>query len=126
MKALYLPLLALAAVLAFSLWAGSYVAQRTQVWSEMLDAADHTAQAEQWQDAQRQLEETYSSWDRSQTFFHSIMEHKELDEAESLFATTFAACDAQDVPDFHAAIAQLDSQLHLLAETQSVSIKNIL
>lgn len=126
MKPLYLPLLTLAAVLAFSLWAGNYVATRTQEWSDMLSSADDTAQAGQWRDAKEQLDETYANWNRSQAFFHTIMEHEELDEAESLFATTFAACDAQDAPDFHAAIAQLNSQLHLLAETQAVSIKNIL
>ena len=54
------------------------------------------------------------------------MEHDELDEADALFATAFAACDERDGPDFHAAMAQLNAQLHLLAETQAVSIKNIL
>ena len=125
-KPLYLPLLALAVVLAFSLWAGNYVEQRTLMWRGMLSAADDTAQLEQWNEARQQLEQTYTNWNSSQTFFHTIMEHSELDEAESLFATTFAACDAQDAPDFHAAVAQLDSQLGLLAETQAISIKNIL
>ena len=37
-----------------------------------------------------------------------------------------AACDEQDGPDFHAAMAQLNTQLHLLAETQAISVKNIL
>lgn len=126
MKPLYLPLLALAVVLAFSLRAGNYVEQRTLVWREMLSAADDTAQLEQWDEARQQLEQAYANWDSSQTFFHTIMEHNELDEAESLFATVFAACDARDAPDFHAAVAQLDSQLRLLAETQAVSVKNIL
>ena len=126
MKPLYLLLLALAAILVFSLWAGRYVAQRTGTWQEMLDAADDTAQAEQWDEALRQLQETYDNWNSSQTFFHTIMEHEELDEAESLFATVFAACDARDAPDFHAAVAQLDTQLGLLAETQAISVKNIL
>ena len=126
MKPLYLPLLALAAILVFSLWAGNYVAQRTGTWQEMLDEADDTAQAEQWDEALRQLQETYDNWNSSQTFFHTIMEHEELDEAESLFATVFAACDARDAPDFHAAVAQLDTQLGLLAETQAISVKNIL
>lgn len=54
------------------------------------------------------------------------MEHDALDEAEALFATAFAACDEQDGPDFHAAMAQLNTQLHLLAETQAISVKNIL
>ena len=61
-----------------------------------------------------------------QALLHIIMEHRELDEAEVLFAAAYAACDQQDVPDFHAALAQLLTQIRLLAETQQVSLQNIL
>ena len=93
----------------------------------MVDSvADEYAQQERWEAAQAQLQLAYDDWCTSQTFFHTIMEHDELDEAESLFATAYAACDERDVPDFHAAMAQLATQLSLLAETQAVSVKNIL
>ena len=68
----------------------------------------------------------YADWNSRQVFLHVIMEHAELDEAEVLFSAAFAACDEQDGPDFHAAMAQLNTQLHLLAETQAISVKNIL
>ena len=126
MKPLVISLAALGLILVFSLWAGSYVAARTENWSAQLDEADNFAQEERWAQAEERLRLAYADWGRSQTFFHTIMEHAELDEAESLFATAFAACDQEDAPDFHAAMAQLASQLRLLAETQAVSIKNIL
>ena len=126
MKPLVLSLAALAAILAFSLWSGCYVAGRTETWSAQLSVADEYAQQERWEDAEAQLQLAYDDWCTSQTFFHTIMEHDELDEAESLFATAYAACDERDVPDFHAAMAQLATQLSLLAETQAVSVKNIL
>ena len=126
MKPLVISLAALGISLAFSLWAGRYVEGRTEDWSDQLSLADVSAQQERWDDAQAQLRQAYADWGRSQTFFHTIMEHDELDEAESLFAAAFAACDEEDAPDFHAAMAQLDSQLRLLAETQAVSIKNVL
>ena len=126
MKPLILSLAALAAILAFSLWSGYYVAGRTETWSTQLSVADEYAQQERWEDAEAQLQLAYDDWCTSQTFFHTILEHDELDEAESLFATAYAACDEQDVPDFHAAMAQLATQLSLLAETQAVSVKNIL
>ena len=126
MKPLVLSLAALAAILAFSLWSGYYVAERTETWSAQLSVADEYAQQERWEDAEAQLQLAYDDWCTSQTFFHTIMEHDELDEAESLFATAYAACDERDVPDFHAAMAQLATQLSLLAETQAVSVKNIL
>ena len=126
MKPLVISLAALGLILVFSLWAGSYVAARTEDWSAQLSEADNFAQEERWAQAEERLRLAYADWGRSQTFFHTIMEHAELDEAESLFAAAFAACDAQDAPDFHAAMAQLDAQFRLLAETQAVSIKNIL
>ena len=126
MKPLVISLAALGLILGFSLWAGSHVAARTEDWSAQLAEADSFAQAERWAQAEEGLRLAYADWGRSQTFFHTIMEHAELDEAESLFAAAFAACDTQDAPDFHAAMAQLASQLRLLAETQAVSIKNIL
>ena len=126
MKPLVISLAVLAAILTFSLWAGHYVQARTETWSDQLALADASAQQEHWEDAETQLQRAYADWSTSQTFFHTIMEHAELDEAESLFAAAFAACDTQDAPDFHAAMAQLVSQLRLLAETQAVSIKNIL
>ena len=43
MKALYLPLLLLGAMLAFALWTGRFVQQRTDHWIDMLELADHLA-----------------------------------------------------------------------------------
>ena len=114
MKALYLPLLLLSAMLAFALWTGRFVQQRTDHWIAMLELSDHLAVEERWEDAEDQIQRTYRDWQESQTFFHTILEHEELDESE------------RDVPDFHTTLAQLYTQLRLLAETQRISIKNIL
>ena len=126
MKALYLPLLLLSAMLAFALWTGRFVQQRTDHWIAMLELSDHLAVEERWEDAEDQIRHSYQDWRESQTFFHTILEHQELDESENLFAAAFAACDQRDVPDFHTTLAQLYTQLRLLAETQQVSIKNVL
>ena len=76
--------------------------------------------------AEERLKAAYADWDASQTFFHTIMDHNELDEAENLFAGAFAVCREADGADFHMLLAQLMGQLRLLSETQSVSIKNVL
>ena len=126
MKNLVLPLAAMAAILVFSLWTGRYVQRQTGDWGELLSQAAQAAAEGDWTLAEKRLSQAREGWERREAFFHTIMEHAELDEAESLFATAFAACDQEDAPDFHAAMAQLASQLRLLAETQAVSIKNIL
>lgn len=126
MKAFYIPTGLLALILAFSLWTGHYVRQRTDHWIAMLAHTDEAAAAEDWPSAEKRLLETYNDWDSSQSFLHTIMNHSDLDEAESLFAGAKAVCSQQDDADFHLMLAQLKEQLKLLAETQSVSIKNIL
>lgn len=126
MKALYIPAGLMALILAFSLWTGHYVRQRTDHWTAMLERADQAAMAEDWSSAEKRLLDAYGDWDSSQLFFHTIMSHSDLDEAESLFAGAKAVCGQRDDADFHLMLAQLMEHMDLLAETQSISIKNIL
>ena len=126
MKAFYIPMGLLALILAFSLWTGRYVEQRTEHWAALLEETGEAARREDWAEAAERLDRAYEDWDSSQTFFHTIMEHDELDKAEELFAGAFAVCVEEDGADFHTLLAQLINQLHLLAETQNGGIKNVL
>lgn len=126
MKAFYIPVGLLAFILGFSLWTCRYVEQRAGQWTDRLEEIRELAAREDWDRAEERLGAAYADWSASQTFFHTIMDHGELDEAESLFAGAFAACREGDGPDFHMLLAQLTAQLRLLAETQSVSVKNVL
>ena len=126
MKGFYIPMGLLLVILGFSLWTGRYVEQHTERWNAMLEEIEDLARNEAWAEAEVRLETAYADWDASQTFFHTIMDHSELDEAENLFAGAFAVCRERDSADFHMLLAQLAGQLRLLSETQCVSIKNIL
>ncbi len=126
MKAFYIPVGLLALILGFSLWAGRYVELRTEHWTALLEEVDQAGGQEDWALARERLERAYADWDSSQTFFHTIMDHDELDEAEELFAGAFAVCRERDGADFHTMLAQLTNQLRLLSETQSISVKNVL
>lgn len=125
-KALYVPICTMAVVLAFSLWAGCFVENRTEKWSDSLWSVNRLAEQGHWTDAAERLDTVYQSWSDNKTFLHTIIKHDDLDRAESLFAGAYAACVQQDDPDFSIQLAQLVSQLELIAETQAVSIKNIL
>lgn len=126
MKAFYIPVGLLAVILGFSLWTSRYVEQQTERWNAMLEEIEELAQEEAWAEAEVRLEAAYADWDARQTFFHTIMDHSELDEAENLFAGAFAVCRERDSADFHTLLSQLAGQLRLLSETQCVSVKNIL
>ena len=51
MKALYVPLTLLAAILTFSLWAGRYVDQRTEETVALLERASEAGLQEDWEAA---------------------------------------------------------------------------
>ena len=122
----YIPVGILAAILGLSLWTGRYVDQRTEHWNMLLDQADQAGQMELWDAAREQMDQIYRDWQGSQTCFHVILPHEELDKAEELFAGAFAMCREEDDADFHQLLAQLMKQMELLAETQQTSIQNIL
>lgn len=126
MRALYIPAAVLAAILAFSLWTGRYVQQNTELWTAALAESGEAARAEDWSAAAEHLDRAYSGWNRSQDFFHTIMDHAELDEAEELFAGALAVCQERDEPDFHTLLSQLSVSLEMLSETQQFSLRNIL
>ena len=125
MKNLILPLTAMAAILIFSLWAGRYVQAQTERWEGLLAQAAQAAAGEDWALAEGRLSQAREGWERCKTFFHTIIEHSELNEAESLFAAAEDACRRRDSAETISQLALLSVQLRLLAETQAVSIKNI-
>ncbi len=126
MRALIIPAAVLAAVLAFALWSGCYIQNQAEAWTALLGEADQAAGEERWEETEQRLQQSYDSWQKSRTFLHTVVEHDDLDEVETLFAAAFAACDEEDIPDFHTALNQLSEKLNLLAETQEISVKNIL
>ena len=65
-------------------------------------------------------------WDARQTWLHIVIEHGEINEAESLLRRCLVLCTAQERTDLRADLAALRSQMVLLNEMERVSVKNIL
>ena len=125
MKPLCLSLGAMALILAFSLWTGWYVHLQTDGWRELLEQAAAAAEAEDWPAAEARFTRAREGWEKRQTIFHTVIEHDELNEAQSLFAAAGEACAQRDGREFTAQLTLLQVRLGLLAETQAISIKNI-
>ena len=72
------------------------------------------------------LENLRRDWDARQTWLHIVIEHGEINEAESLLRRCLVLCMAQERTDLRADLAALRSQMVLLNEMERVSVKNIL
>ena len=116
----------LTALLAFCLINSVWLSHRCEEWNDSLLRIDTLARAESWDEAESQLEDVYADWQSVQIWLHIIIEHKELDEAESLFCRARVLAEEEDSVEFRAHIADLLSQLRLLRELEEPSLPNVL
>ena len=80
MRALRLPCIALAALLALALVNSLLLSRWCARWGDLLDAADACVQAEDWAGADAALENLRRDWDARQTWLHIVIEHGEIEE----------------------------------------------
>ena len=126
MKYFYIPCAILALILALSLYNARAVDGYVTDWCETLSSAQEAADSGDWTAAQVRLSSVHEAWDAAQSYFHTVITHAELDEAEALFAKSDSFLHEHDEAEFRANTAELITQLRLLAEIQEISIKNIL
>ena len=126
MKAYFLSVLTLLAVLSLALWNSASMAGRTQRWQGQLDQVEALATDGAWEDAYQALEESYGDWSSSQAYLHIVSHHDVLDEAEAMYRRALAFAATRELTEFRAEISDLRDQLRLLAETERLDIKNVL
>lgn len=122
----YIPsalLLALLAAVLLNAAASQACAVR---WCGALENAQAAAQAEDWPTVRAQLAAVAEDWDENSVYFHIILQHDVLNEAESLLLRAESYALAQDGAEFHACTAELIAHFRLLAEMQQLSLPNIL
>ncbi|MCI2056076.1 MAG: DUF4363 family protein [Oscillibacter sp.] len=126
MKPLLPPILLLAVLLGFSLVNCSYMVRQTTRWDAELQEADRLAEDERWDEAGQTLSKGYRDWSSHQTYLHIVVKHEEVDGAQTMYLRANAFLQEQELSEFRAELADLRSQLQLLAEMERISIKNIL
>ena len=127
MKKDYLiPLLILGALFGFSLWNSAEIKTDTARWSNQLKQAVQFIPSENWDAIERTLQNSYDDWQTGQTYLHIVLEHDAIDDADAMFRRAFAFAETHDTQELQAELANLIDQLNLLAETERLSLKNIL
>lgn len=126
MKYLYIPAALLALLLALSLWNARAVREEIDGWCELVESARSAAKGGDAAAAEASLAAFGRDWQRRRAYYHSILEHDELDDAEELFTRAHSALEAGDDDGFLAETAALAAQLRVIAEMQSLRIENVL
>ena len=125
-RALLPPLAVLAVILVFSLWTGSTITADTQRWQQQLEQSAALARQENWDAAAETLSASYRDWSSRQEKFHILLRHDVIDSAEAMYLRAMAFAATQEPNEFRAELADLRSQLRLLAELEGFSLKNVL
>lgn len=126
MKSYAIPGLILALLLALCLCSSVWLTRRCDSWTDQLQQIDRCARADDWEEAEALLETLYGDWLQVQLWLHVTMEHEELDAAEALFCRARVLAEEEDSVEFRAHIADLLSQLQLLAELEQIRLENVL
>ncbi len=126
MKYFVLPAAVLAALISLSLFNSRAMAQNTDIWVQELEKAQLSSAEENWDETVLAVEAAYEHWLSRETYLHIVCVHEDLNNAESLFRRCLILSHDGDIPEFHSNIAELISQLKLLSQAESVSLKNIL
>ena len=126
MKAYFLSVLTLLAVLSLALWNSASMAGRTQRWQGQLDQGEALATDGAWEDAYQALEESYGDWSSSQAYLHIVSHHDVLDEAEAMYRRAAVFICLQEESSLLGELSDLRHQLLLLSEMEQLSIKNVL
>ena len=125
-NSLFTPIFVLVLTFSFTLWNSFHVQKNTAYWSETLQQAVMYVQSENWISAQDTMNQSYEDWNRKQTYLHIVLEHDAIDDADAMFRRAFAFVKTQDSQELQAELADLIDQLNLLAETERLSLKNVL
>ncbi|MBQ3496884.1 MAG: DUF4363 family protein [Oscillospiraceae bacterium] len=125
MRGFLFPCAVLAVILTASLAGGSYIGTLCDGWIGDLRAIEPQIGPDAEGDVSAAVEAIYDDWTSRQRFLHIVVEHDELDEAESLFARTRSCAKEDDAHELEANIAELITQLRHLKEMEQPRIENI-
>ena len=125
MKAVRIPLFVLAVLLAFSVCNAVHLTRRCHTWQAEVMAADRAAAAGHPEEASAALARLDELWQADQVYLHIVVSHEDINNAEALLRRSMVLCAIGD-EELRPALAELGASLSMVAETQQISIKNIL
>lgn len=125
MKRIWIGIGLLAALLAAGFWSMAAMDTAYSTIADTLRASAEAAQAEHWDTVDKLAESAAENWERKWSLSTALTDHTTLDEIDGLFAQLEVYRVRREVSDYAALCARLASQTDALAESHSLSLKNL-
>lgn len=125
-KALLPPILVLASILGFVYWTSQFISTQTTILENQLHFADSMVSSQNWSAVESTLESSYKDWSSCQNYFQILLPHDAVDDADAMYRRCLTYTSARSSSALRAEIADLQDQLHTIAEMEQFSIRNIL
>ncbi|MBQ9460197.1 MAG: DUF4363 family protein [Oscillospiraceae bacterium] len=125
MKYFYLPSALLCLLLALSLWNANKVESEIDDWCSVMAEASEAAARGDNAAALAAVSGLREEWRMRRTFYHSILEHDELNDAEELLVRAESVLLSGDADEFTVEAAALAARLRAIAEKQELRIENV-
>ena len=126
MRACLAPVALLLGILGLALWNGAHIAGECARWQGQLQQVEALAVGGDWDGALAALDAGHGDWSRGQTYLHVVAEHGAGEAAEAMYLRAASYAAAQELTELRAELSGLREQLRLLAETERLSLGNIL
>lgn len=126
MKRLWIAAALLVLLLGTSLINAWYVQVCTDEMREQLSQAQTLAKEGNWTKAEGITRQAYEVWQERRFYFHTLMRHSDTDQVLRAFRQVLEYLRLQESDQYHAANADLMTQLELLAEMEQATIINVL
>lgn len=126
MKLLFTACLILTTLFAASIANCRAVTDLTDEISRSLSLSQSAARAEDWHGTAEALSDAQKIWAENSAYLHVVVDHDELDEAESLFAEIGQYALQQNSDKYCTFSECLRVQLDHIQETQQFSVQNVL
>lgn len=114
-------------LLAATLWNGLYLDQFTEGLTASLAQAQGMVEKGNWEGAARVTENTARRFQDRALYLHITLRHSEIDAVETSFREVEQLLAHRELPgEYAAANARLTAQLELIAESERLSLHNVL
>lgn len=126
MKRVWIACAILLAIFSATILHGVHIASFTRELTTLLESAEASAEAEDWDRAAELTQTAWDKWDQKALYLHVTLHHDETDQIYTGLREVTEFIQCREGGEYSAANARLIANLELMAEAEQLNVKNIL